>query len=145
MENNKIENHLFEENIDTTTAEINFEQLLNQKKTFFLNGSWGSGKTEFIDRVRTRAINQRIEEKKNLVLLDLWRSDNTSIFTKAFRLLSPRWFLFFRLVIVSILCGFISMTGIIKFPDGITQILHSTTIYPSLRETLFCIVVVVPS
>lgn len=97
MENNKIENHLFEENIDTTTAEINFEQLLNQKKTFFLNGSWGSGKTEFIDRVRTRAINQRIEEKKNLVLLDLWRSDNTSIFTKAFRLLSPRWFLFFDL------------------------------------------------
>lgn len=40
------------EHIDTTVATKNFSVLLNDNKTYFLNGSWGSGKTEFLNEVK---------------------------------------------------------------------------------------------
>ena len=40
------------EHIDTTVAAKNFSVLLNDNKTYFLNGSWGSGKTEFLNEVK---------------------------------------------------------------------------------------------
>ena len=40
------------EHIDTSVAAKNLAELLNDNKTYFLNGSWGSGKTEFLDEVK---------------------------------------------------------------------------------------------
>ena len=40
------------EHIDTTVAAKNFAELLNDNKTYFLNGSWGSGMSEFLIEVK---------------------------------------------------------------------------------------------
>ena len=37
--------------IDTATAAQNFANLLNENKTYFLNGTWGSGKSNFLKQV----------------------------------------------------------------------------------------------
>ena len=50
------------EHIDTSIAAKNFSILLSDSKTYFLNGCWGSGKTEFLDEVKKNS-------KKNLLLL----------------------------------------------------------------------------
>ncbi len=42
------------EEIDTSVAAENLCKLLNSNKTFFLNGSWGSGKTEFLHKVEKK-------------------------------------------------------------------------------------------
>ena len=39
------------EHIDTSVAAKNFADLLNDNKTYFLNGSRGSGKSEFLKEV----------------------------------------------------------------------------------------------
>ncbi|WP_241653626.1 P-loop NTPase fold protein, partial [Enterococcus hirae] len=52
--------------IDTTEAVKMFSKLIKEKKTFFLNGTWGSGKTEFLNRVSNQA------EEKNFIFLKLW-------------------------------------------------------------------------
>lgn len=145
MANDKIKDHLFEEYIDTETAEQNFEILLKQNKTFFLNGAWGSGKTEFIEKVKKRSINRKFGEKKDLVILDLWRNDNASIFTNAFRLLSLKWFMFTRLAVAGILCSFILMSGIIKVPEEIIQSLSSTVIVLLLKNVVLFMLIVGPS
>ncbi|MGT2829130.1 P-loop NTPase fold protein [Streptococcus hillyeri] len=58
------------ENIDTSTAEENFSKLLDENKTYFLNGAWGSGKTTFLEKV---------SEKKNkkLIFIDLWKINDS--------------------------------------------------------------------
>ncbi|EMF0036907.1 P-loop NTPase fold protein [Enterococcus hirae] len=43
-----------------------FSKLIKAKKTFFLNGTWGSGKTECLNRVSNQA------EEKNFIFLKLW-------------------------------------------------------------------------
>jgi len=40
------------EHIDTSVAAKNFAELLYDNKTYFLNGSWGSGKSEFLKEVK---------------------------------------------------------------------------------------------
>ncbi|EMF0091495.1 hypothetical protein EFL14_RS14640 [Enterococcus hirae] len=54
------------ERIDTTEAVKIFSKLIKEKKTFFLNGTWGSGKTECLNRVSNQA------EEKNFIFLKLW-------------------------------------------------------------------------
>ena len=39
------------EKIDISTAAQNFANLLNENKTYFLNGTWGSGKSTFLKEV----------------------------------------------------------------------------------------------
>lgn len=81
MENKKIT--LVE--IDTSTAEKRFEQIISQKyqdplggtkrfRTFFLNGEWGSGKSTFIEKIKKNS-------KKTFVNLKLWevKDDRTAI------------------------------------------------------------------
>lgn len=136
MDKDKIENHLFKEKIDTSTAEKNFEKLLNQKKTFFLNGSWGSGKTQFIEKVKKRATKHKGNEKKKLMLLDLWRVNNNSIFTSGFRSLSPFWFIVSRVFIIIILCSFIMFTGIVNVPKGM-EYFSPTKTHSSLFTAFF--------
>ncbi|GAB2024387.1 hypothetical protein OfM1_04570 [Lactovum odontotermitis] len=41
--------------IDTTVAAKNFANLLENRKTYFLNGEWGSGKTWFINEVKNQS------------------------------------------------------------------------------------------
>lgn len=48
--------------IDTSIAAKNFSNLLSESRTYFLNGSWGSGKTEFLNEVKKKS-------QKNLLLL----------------------------------------------------------------------------
>ncbi|QKX66892.1 hypothetical protein HU262_09180 [Enterococcus hirae] len=43
-----------------------FSKLIKVKKTFFLNGTWGSGKTECLNMVSNQA------EEKNFIFLKLW-------------------------------------------------------------------------
>lgn len=47
--------------IDTTVSVKNFSNLLKENNTYFLNGAWGSGKTEFL-------IKSEKHSKKNLLL-----------------------------------------------------------------------------
>lgn len=47
-----VENNFIElDKIDTSTAAQNFVNLLNENKTYFLNGTWGSGKSTFLNEV----------------------------------------------------------------------------------------------
>ena len=110
----------FNKKIDTGYAESQFIKLLQEKKTFFLNGPWGSGKTEFITNVKNRAKKLDNRQKKKLILLDLWRHNNGSIFTTALRELAPVIFWVLRLFVVLILCCFIWFTGIVKIPNTLS-------------------------
>ena len=58
------------EHIDTTVAAKNFSELLNDNKTYFLNGSWGSGKSEFLKEVKRGSQNK-------LITIDFWRLSDT--------------------------------------------------------------------
>lgn len=58
------------EDICTSTAEEIFSKLLNERKTYFLNGSWGSGKTTFLGN-----INKNYDKK--LVFIDLWQINDS--------------------------------------------------------------------
>lgn len=71
------------EKINTSEAEKNFSKLLEDNKTIFLNGTWGSGKSEFIKNVDKRT-------HKKMIYLDLWNvRDNRSVMNIAFYKLSP--------------------------------------------------------
>ncbi|MFQ9790390.1 MAG: P-loop NTPase fold protein [Streptococcus salivarius] len=71
------------EHIDTTVAAKNFSELLNDNKTYFLNGSWGSGKTEFLKEVKKNF-------PKKLITIDFWRlTDTRSTIEIAFSKLYP--------------------------------------------------------
>lgn len=56
--------------ISTVEAAKNFAKYLDENKTYFLNGSWGSGKTTFLKEVRKHT-------EKNMVYVDLWRMDES--------------------------------------------------------------------
>lgn len=60
--------------IDTKEAATNLAKLLSENKTYFLNGAWGSGKTEFIKQVEdiTKNETKKRWKKKRFVYLDLW-------------------------------------------------------------------------
>ncbi|WP_338954943.1 P-loop NTPase fold protein [Lactococcus petauri] len=85
---------------ETRTAEDNFYEILTDKikvfstkdyssenagqryKTIFLNGPWGSGKSQFIKNVET---NIGKSQRKKFIYLDLWRiKDNRTTLTIAF-------------------------------------------------------------
>lgn len=61
--------------IPTDSSEEKFAKYLSEKKTYFLNGTWGSGKTKFINNVE-----ERLKDKK-FIYLDLWniKDDRTVI------------------------------------------------------------------
>ena len=100
MSENK-NNFIYYQPIDETrTAEDNFYEILTEKikvfstkdyssenaeqryKTIFLNGPWGSGKSQFIKNVET---NIDKSQRKKFIYLDLWRiKDNRTTLTIAF-------------------------------------------------------------
>lgn len=80
------------QDIRTENDEINFQKLLGQKQTFFLNGAWGSGKSTFIEKVAGN--------KYKTKYLNLWELDSKySIFSLAFKVLYPWFYLCVRVLI----------------------------------------------
>ena len=110
------------EDIDTSIAAENFNRLLDENKTYFLNGSWGSGKTTFLESTESQS-------KKKFVTIDLWRNtDKRSLVEVAYASLYPILYwgalLFsFLFVIISIL-----MTNTVNL--GLSKFLHPIWILP---------------
>ncbi|MGZ7196458.1 P-loop NTPase fold protein, partial [Streptococcus pyogenes] len=72
---------------------------MNKKKTYFLNGSWGSGKTTFLKNV-----DEKYDEK--LVFIDLWQiSDSRPLLEIVFSKFHPVYywgFLALTIILVSV-------------------------------------------
>lgn len=106
--------------IDTKSAAENFSKLLEERKTYFLNGEWGSGKTEFLKKVKESS-------KKKFVILDLWRiTDERSVISRfASKCLRKTYFLLRLIMIVSVVIS-ILMTDVVNL--GLSQLLHISII-----------------
>ncbi|HEP1570192.1 P-loop NTPase fold protein [Streptococcus suis] len=110
------------EDIDTSIAAENFNRLLDENKTYFLNGSWGSGKTTFLESTESQS-------KKKFVTIDLWRNtDKRSLVEVAYASLHPVLYwgalLFsFLFVIISILMTNTVNLGLSKFLHPIWMLL----------------------
>ena len=95
------------EHIDTSVAAKNFAKLLYDNKTYFLNGSWGSGKSEFLKEVRRSSQNK-------LITIDFWRlSDTRSTIEIAFSKLHPLLYWTIRLGIILLVAVSILMTNVV--------------------------------
>lgn len=95
------------EHIDTTVAAKNFSELLNDNETYFLNGSWGSGKTEFLEEVKKNS-------SKKLITIDFWRlTDTRTTIEIAFSKLYPFLYWAIRVCIVLLVAVFILMTSVV--------------------------------
>ena len=93
--------------IDTSVAAKNVAKLLDENKTYFLNGNWGSGKTEFLVEVDKNT-------NKKLVTIDFWRlSDNRSTIEIVFSKLHPWKYRFLRFLIVLCVALSILMTNVV--------------------------------
>lgn len=95
------------EHIDTSVAAKNFAELLYDNKTYFLNGSWGSGKSEFLKEVKRGSQNK-------LITIDFWRlSDTRSTIEIAFSKLYPLLYWTIRLGIILLVAVSILMTNVV--------------------------------
>ena len=95
------------EHIDTSVAAKNFAKLLYDNKTYFLNGSWGSGKSEFLKEVKRSSQNK-------LITIDFWRlSDTRSTIEIAFSKLHPLLYWTIRLGIILLVAVSILMTNVV--------------------------------
>lgn len=93
--------------IDTSVAAKNIAKLLEENKTYFLNGNWGSGKTEFLVEVGKNT-------NKKLVTIDFWRlSDNRSTIEIVFSKLHPCIYIFLRICLVLCVAVSILMTNVV--------------------------------
>lgn len=93
--------------IDTSVAAKNVAKLLEENKTYFLNGNWGSGKTEFLVEVGKNT-------NKKLVTIDFWRlSDNRSTIEIVFSKLHPCIYSFLRICLVLCVAVSILMTNVV--------------------------------
>lgn len=95
------------EHIDTSVAAKNFAELLYDNKTYFLNGSWGSGKTEFLEEVKKNS-------PKKLITIDFWRlTDTRSTIEIACSKLYPFLYWAIRVCIVLLVAVSILMTNLV--------------------------------
>lgn len=95
------------EHIDTSVAAKNFAELLYDNKTYFLNGSWGSGKSEFLKKVKRGSQNK-------LITIDFWRlSDTRSTIEIAFSKLHPLLYWAIRVGVVLLVAVSILMTNVV--------------------------------
>ncbi|MGG5317633.1 P-loop NTPase fold protein [Enterococcus sp. AZ072] len=91
--------------IDTEEAANNFLKLLSENKTYFLNGVWGSGKTDFIKQVENLA---SVKTKLKFVYLDLWNvKDERTVTNIAFNNFYRFRSFFFKILVI--LCVVISI------------------------------------
>ena len=93
--------------IDTSIAAKNVAKLLEENKTYFLNGNWGSGKTEFLSEINNNT-------HKKLVIIDFWRlTDHRSTIEIIFSKLHPWKYRFLRFFIVLCVALSILMTNVV--------------------------------
>lgn len=100
--------------VDTSTAAQNFSDLLNKEenKTYFLNGKWGSGKTEFLNEAQ-KHINRK------LVTIDFWKlKDDRTAIELAFSKLHP--FIYWGIRFGAVLAVVVSilMTNVVDLGIG---------------------------
>ena len=102
------ENNFIElDKIETSTAAQNFANLLNENKTYFLNGPWGSGKSTFLNEV------DNIKQIK-LVTIDFWRlNDSRSTLETVFANLHPFVYWGLRLIVILCIALSILMTNVV--------------------------------
>ena len=94
------------EHIDTSNAAKNFSNLLSESRTYFLNGSWGSGKTEFLNEVKKNS-------QDKFITIDFWRlTDSRTTIEIAFSKLHPKIYWFLRIFVVLLVAISILMTNI---------------------------------
>lgn len=106
------------EHIDTSVAAKNFAELLYDNKTYFLNGSWGSGKSEFLKEVKRGSQNK-------LITIDFWRlSDTRSTIEIAFSKLHPLLYWAIRVGVVLLVAVSILMTNVVDI--GLSKYLGSS-------------------
>lgn len=93
--------------IEISTAAQNFANLLNENKTYFLNGTWGSGKSTFL-----KDINDTKQVK--LVTIDFWRlNDSRSTLETVFANLHPFVYWSLRLIVILCIALSILMTNVV--------------------------------
>lgn len=102
------ENNFIElDKIETSTAAQNFANLLNENKTYFLNGTWGSGKSTFLKEVDDT-------KQVKLVTIDFWRlNDSRSTLETVFAKLHPYVYWGLRLVVILCIALSILMTNVV--------------------------------
>lgn len=101
------------EHIDTSVASQNFVKLLEDNKTYFLNGKWGSGKTEFLEEAERYT-------KKKFVVVDFWKlNDSRTTIEIAFAKLHPNYYYGIRCLMVFLVAISILMTNVVNL--GISQ------------------------
>ncbi|WP_247930431.1 P-loop NTPase fold protein [Streptococcus mitis] len=95
------------EKIDTSTAAKNVVNLLNENKTYFLNGIWGSGKSTFLKEVDNT-------KQVKLVTIDFWRlNDSRSTLETVFAKLHPCVYWGLRLIVILCIALSILMTNVV--------------------------------
>ena len=98
--------------IGTTEAAKNVAKLLEDNKTYFLNGAWGSGKTEFLNEVQKHT-------KRKLVNIDFWKlKDDRTAVELAFSKLHPLIYLVLRFGVVLAVVVSILMTNVVDLGIG---------------------------
>lgn len=103
-----VENNFIElDKIETSTAAQNFANLLSENKTYFLNGTWGSGKSTFL-----KDINDTKQVK--IVTIDFWRlNDSRSTLETVFANLHPFVYWGLRLIVILCIALSILMTNVV--------------------------------
>lgn len=118
------------EPVDTSTAAKQFSNMIVEKgedenyKTFFLNGSWGSGKTTFLKETAENSEGNLQKYRWKVRYLKLWEIKNDkSVFELAFAVLFPKYnFFVWSFVIISIV---VSLLLTPTFNLGLSNMVHN--------------------
>lgn len=116
--------------VDTSTATKQFSNMIVEKdesknyKTFFLNGSWGSGKTTFLEDTEKNPEGNLKKYRWKVRYLKLWEIKNDkSVFELAFAVLFPKYnFFVWFFVIISIV---VSLLLTPTFNLGLSNMVHN--------------------
>lgn len=130
-ENTNLSNQIQLDSIDTSVAEANFAELLNESKTYFLNGAWGSGKTEYLKKISNKT-------DIKMIFIDFWQiKDERTAVTIGFSRLHPIWYLITKIATVSAVIMSLLMTNVINL--GLTKIFPSWITIASLLALIVAV------
>lgn len=140
------------DHVDTSVATKQFSNMIVEKdenknyKTFFLNGSWGSGKTTFLEDTEKNQEGNLKKYRWKVRYLKLWEIKNDkSVFELAFAVLFPKYnFFVWSFVIISIV---VSLLLTPTFDLGLSSMVHnfiSSDIIKSLGLSNFLEYIFIP-
>lgn len=140
------------DHVDTSVATRQFSNMIVEKdenknyKTFFLNGSWGSGKTTFLEDTEKNQEGNLKKYRWKVRYLKLWEIKNDkSVFELAFAVLFPKYnFFVWSFVIISIV---VSLLLTPTFDLGLSSMVHnfiSSDIIKSLGLSNFLEYIFIP-